>query len=34
MQRTSNFKRHDVTREERIDGTLLLRSNIEMGTVV
>ena len=34
MQRTSNFKRHDVTREERSDGTLLLRSNIEMGTVV
>ena len=34
MKRTSNFKPHDVSSEERSDGTLLLRSNAEMGDVV
>jgi len=34
MKRTSNFKPHDVSGEQRSDGTLLLRSNAEMGDVV
>jgi feruloyl-CoA synthase len=34
MKRTSNFKPHDVSSEQRSDGTLLLRSNAEMGDVV
>jgi len=34
MERTSNFKPHDVSSEQRSDGTLLLRSNAEMGDVV
>ena len=34
MKRTSNFKPHDVSSERRGDGTLLLRSNAEMGDVV
>ena len=34
MKRTTNFKPHDVFREERSDGTVLLRSNIEMGAGV
>ena len=34
MKRTSNFKPHDVSSERRGDGTLLLRSNAEMGNVV
>ena len=34
MKRTSNFKPHDVSSEQRGDGTLLLRSNAEMGDVV
>jgi feruloyl-CoA synthase len=34
MKRTSNFKPHDVSSEQRSDGTLLLRSNSEMGDVV
>jgi feruloyl-CoA synthase len=34
MKRTSNFKPHDVSSEQRSDGTLLLRSNTEMGDVV
>ena len=34
MKRTSNFKPHDVSSERRSDGTLLLRSNAEMGDVV
>jgi feruloyl-CoA synthase len=34
MKRTSNFKPHDVSSEQRSDETLLLRSNAEMGDVV
>ena len=34
MKRTSNFKPHDVSGEQRSDETLLLRSNAEMGDVV
>lgn len=34
MKRTSNFKPHDVSSERRGDGTLLLRSNAEMGEQV
>ena len=34
MKRTSNFKPHDVSSEQRNDGTLLLRSNAETGDVV
>ena len=34
MKRTLNFKPHDVSGEQRSDGTLLLRSNAEMGDVV
>ena len=34
MKRTSNFKPHDVSSEQRSDGALLLRSNAEMGDVV
>ena len=34
MKRTSNFKPHDVSSEQRSDETLLLRSNTEMGDVV
>lgn len=34
MKRTSNFKPHNVSSEQRSDGTLLLRSNTEMGDVV
>ena len=34
MKRTSNFKPHDVSGEQRSDGTLLLCSNAEMGDVV
>ena len=34
MKRTSNFKPHDVSSEQRSDGTLLLCSNAEMGDVV
>ena len=34
MKRTSNFKPHDVSSEQRSDETLLLRSNAKMGDVV
>ena len=34
MKRTSNFKPHDVSSEQRSDEILLLRSNAEMGDVV
>jgi feruloyl-CoA synthase len=34
MKRTSSFKPHDVSSEQRSDETLLLRSNAEMGDVV
>lgn len=34
MKRTSKFRPHDVSSEQRSDGTLLLSSNAEMGDVV
>ena len=34
MKRTSKFLNHSVSREERADGTMLLRSNYELGPVV
>ena len=34
MKRTSNFRPHDVSSEQHSDGTLILRSNAEMGDVV
>lgn len=34
MKRTSNFLAHSVSRESRADGTILLRSNYELGPVV
>ncbi|AXI48072.1 feruloyl-CoA synthetase [Sulfitobacter sp. SK012] len=34
MRRTSQFLPHSVTRHDRPDGTILLRSNYEMGPVV
>lgn len=34
MQRTSQFRSHSVSREDRPDGTILLRSNYVLGPVV
>jgi len=33
MKRTSRFQRHDVAREDRADGSILLRSNRPLGPV-
>jgi feruloyl-CoA synthase len=34
MQRTSQFLKHSVSREDRADGAILLRSNHALGPVV
>lgn len=34
MNRTTDFRRHDVARQEREDGTILLTSNVPLGPVV
>ena len=33
MKRTSDFRPHDVTRVDRDDGSILLKSNTQLGPV-
>ena len=34
MKRTTNFRKHDIRRTDRPDGTILLESNVPQGPVV